>query len=680
MNDIERDLRELFHERASRIPVSGALPPAVLRRGRRRQAATATLTAAGGVALIAVAVTAVLSITHAPDRTPASTDGPPERVTTIGGVPITAPAGWTLVDSWPIANAISASSQVCTFTDEGVPVEDGGDAAAATSERECTSSAIDLPAGVPVLQLANFEIPLLETVCGLADAPPTTLPADGVAVYVGTFGEGMTTQTFIEACPGTRNISDGSVVTTFGVRDPETAVAGGTYAAVLVAGSAASPEDLAVGRRTMDELGGISVDPTVPVGGPGYVLAAGAVGPTTWRFEVGLDRLTDGPVRPSATLVLEDERSAGNETVKPTTGTDVESLSHWFSEDQVVTFGTAGRLVEGVDIVTGDGSTRAASFGWPAGLVTGLNTEPVEGSVWFAVTSERGDVVPVLADGPSPTAPTAGRVETRTEDGATVGTIEAFGRAIDIRVTDDSFAIEDAATSGSLFEGTTIQLDVDGGTLLVVQTPRDVPAVRVDVDGGADVEGAWMAVVDSMGRPIRLWVVPLAGSGSGLLSSDPTSLPHVVSWPDHETPQEGDVISSGTDGLSSWAIRWTGGCPVLEVVATSTDTDEGTSACITLWGGEAGSNAVGGIFGRDIATVSITGPAGMQLETLGEDPDPVYPQCGTTLDAEGWEGTGVCVVAFEAGRTVRFQPVTLEGNSLGRPIGLTVRNGALEMT
>jgi hypothetical protein len=59
-----------------------------------------------------------------------------------------------------------------------------------------------LPAGIPVLQLANFELPLDGTVCQVGDLRSVDLPADGVAAYVAAFPQGVTTEDFLAACPG----------------------------------------------------------------------------------------------------------------------------------------------------------------------------------------------------------------------------------------------------------------------------------------------------------------------------------------------------------------------------------------------------------------------------------------------------------------------------------------------
>src|SRR4029079_13892957 len=96
MNDLERDLHELFEQRATKIDAPGLAPETVLRRGRRRQVRTAAAGALASVLAIAVTI-AVINVASRPVASPL---GPSlrERTTSIGGIPVTAPAGWTLVN------------------------------------------------------------------------------------------------------------------------------------------------------------------------------------------------------------------------------------------------------------------------------------------------------------------------------------------------------------------------------------------------------------------------------------------------------------------------------------------------------------------------------------------------------------------------------------------------------
>src|SRR5262245_61464523 len=288
MNDIEHDLRELFEQRASGVDVPGLAPKDVLRRGRRRQVGTVVTGVVACLVALGVAAAAIGQARH-PAVIPGRGNGLPERTTSIGGVPVTAPAGWTLVDDLPLAAIVATTSESCSFSGTGTPIEGNGSSSAEAvpsatplnggtsagdatpSGQTCTTQNTGYPQGVPILQLANFQVPLTQTVCGLADQrTPATVPADGVAVYVGVFPGGVNAQAALDACPGSENISGGDVLTTFADAGAQT-----VYAGVLVAGASADPADVALAEKDLHDLGGLRVHPTSPPSdlGPGSGLA-----------------------------------------------------------------------------------------------------------------------------------------------------------------------------------------------------------------------------------------------------------------------------------------------------------------------------------------------------------------------------------------------------------------------
>jgi hypothetical protein len=56
MNDLERDLTQLFHEKADTITTAPRAPETLLRRGRRHQVATVLAGTLAGAALIVVVI------------------------------------------------------------------------------------------------------------------------------------------------------------------------------------------------------------------------------------------------------------------------------------------------------------------------------------------------------------------------------------------------------------------------------------------------------------------------------------------------------------------------------------------------------------------------------------------------------------------------------------------------
>src|SRR3954451_3586072 len=161
MTDLEHDLRELFEQRASHVDVPGLAPKDVLRRGRRRQAGTVVTGLVACLIGLGVAAAAVGQARH-PALIPGRGNGLPERTTSIGGVPVTAPAGWTLVDDWPLAAVLPTTSETCSFGATGTPAEQPGSAAepapteappnggtsgdgGATSGQTCTTKNVGYP-------------------------------------------------------------------------------------------------------------------------------------------------------------------------------------------------------------------------------------------------------------------------------------------------------------------------------------------------------------------------------------------------------------------------------------------------------------------------------------------------------------------------------------------------------
>ena len=70
MNDLDRDLRELFHDKAGSIDAAPAAPTDVLRRGRRRQVRTVFASSLAAVAALAIAVAVAARLTGGPNQIP----------------------------------------------------------------------------------------------------------------------------------------------------------------------------------------------------------------------------------------------------------------------------------------------------------------------------------------------------------------------------------------------------------------------------------------------------------------------------------------------------------------------------------------------------------------------------------------------------------------------------------
>ena len=183
--DMERELRELFREKAGEAPVATfnaptAAPQEVLRRGRRHQVGTVLGSAAIVLGLIVGSVAglnAVLRGEEEPFRT--GEYHVFQRTATIEAFTVTSPSNWYLVNEWPLsmqtavtgsasatgectaaAPGVGQPSPVCTNTTESVQVE-------------------PLPHGLPMFQLSNVDMGLSTVACG------QDLPTNAAVLYMG---------------------------------------------------------------------------------------------------------------------------------------------------------------------------------------------------------------------------------------------------------------------------------------------------------------------------------------------------------------------------------------------------------------------------------------------------------------------------------------------------------------
>jgi len=159
VNDLEQMLRDVLVEDAAEAPVVGPMPSGVRPRVRRRQTMTTTVSTLIAILVIAGSVAVIRGLTATrhelpvkPPPSPPTGDTRPafERTATIGGLSITSPSDWILVDYLGLWNADAVS--------------------------------LDSTA-VPVMELTNFDPGLTTPVCDGPPGEPTRLPADGVAIF-----------------------------------------------------------------------------------------------------------------------------------------------------------------------------------------------------------------------------------------------------------------------------------------------------------------------------------------------------------------------------------------------------------------------------------------------------------------------------------------------------------------
>lgn len=697
MNDMEHDLRALFEAKAHQVASSTAAPEQVLRRGRRREVRTVAMSVLASVVVLALAVAASNLLRTPADTVPGATNGLPARTTTIGGVPVTAPAGWTLIDDTPMLNVVATSTESCSFSGTGTEVDANGSPVSpgttANPSTSCASEPVASPAGVPFLQLANFEIPLMGSVCDLGDASATPLPNDGVAVYVASFPAGMSSQAAFDACPGAERYMQGSGSngSTFALATNDGSVSL-TMAAIAVAGPGASEADLEVARSFLQQPIFGRTNPYLALDqnrvGPGYVLTAGGNAEAGWRLEAGIGSYAENG-RPIAASIFVRNGPKSESANRDATLGNSEDLDVVGS--QVIQHGNLAAGFTGVDVTgpTGDVTTSDV-YAWPQGLLDAAESQPLDntGGIWIAAPPEEGEVTFLQGGAAQPTStpqPTAAdrQLQTRIDDN---GNVVVYGNDLghDWEIHLDNGVtrffvdgVENPAGSFSFAMDTSIAADVDSGTFLIGIYPRSVTTWTVTVDGTEPprtIEGRSTPAQANDGHPANLWLVALPGSGTGV-SRGTASLPQFVSWPAYLYPD--GLFSAGSDGTVSWGIaHHTDQCALLKVIGAN-PADSGTSDCLPSWydlnrNGDA-SPLIGGVYGGSTATVSIV--------VLGETPvtaSDQTPTCLTVRVESNFANTEFCVFSLPVGETttVAFGD---SGTAFDGPIDITARPESLDI-
>jgi hypothetical protein len=178
--EIERELRELFREKAGEAPVAAfnaptAAPQEVLRRGRRHQVGTVLGSAAIILVLIVGSVAGLDAVLRG-EADPFRTGDYEvfERPATIEAFSLSGPSDWFLVNEWPasvqLAVGSGSASGSCTI--------DAAGNQACTSDIEPADPIHPQPYGLPILQLSNVDLGLASNACR------DGLPAGAAALYI----------------------------------------------------------------------------------------------------------------------------------------------------------------------------------------------------------------------------------------------------------------------------------------------------------------------------------------------------------------------------------------------------------------------------------------------------------------------------------------------------------------
>ena len=321
---MERELRELFRDKAGEAPVStigssGGAPQRVLRRGRRRQVGTVLGSTFVAIVLAVGSFAGLRSLLRS-DRDPFQSGQYEvfERTATIEAFTVTSPSDWYLVNQWPLSMLIAVegsggSSSACVAV-PGDEVEECNDTGGGTS------SPIPVPHGLPMIQLSNVDLGLATNAC--ADG----LPADAAALYVAVDAYppvGGNSPPIPEFPPGAGMPPEGDGPCGPG-RYAQFKVNGEPLFAWIGTGSDVSAEDRETVETAYETMSAIPDWEHAPPNSttPAYVIAGGSEGTNgDWRLELRPDAgavelsLEDGP---APTGLLTD----GSTALLTWTGTD----------------------------------------------------------------------------------------------------------------------------------------------------------------------------------------------------------------------------------------------------------------------------------------------------------------------------------------------------------------------
>jgi len=270
---------------------------------------------------------------------------------------------------------------------------------------------------------------------------------------------------------------------------------------------------------------------------------------------------------------------------------------------------------------------------------------------------------------------------TQVLNGATIARFAALGDAW--RLEDDNTGLTLTNASGvferafAFADGGGAQVDVAGGMLLLEQTIPGVQRVAVRVDGGETIDGAWMTTFrDDQGRPGRIWVVPVPGSGTGT-SQVGDGLPLAISWPTNAIPTPGAILMAGADTGVSWALAWGDrDCPVVKVIEPPAD----PSDCLgPAQGTRAGITSVDTVAGTDRGVLAFVVPTGLQLVVTaptgdaGCAPDSSCTPAPTNYDLTNgsWKGTSIWVMPMRLGTTYSARAYDAAGDPVGTVLKVT---------
>jgi hypothetical protein len=287
--DIERELRDLFREKAGEAPVAApaGATQQVLRRGRRRQVGTVLGSAAIALALIVGSVAGLNALLRGEgDRFRTGEYKVFERTATIEAFTVTSPSDWFLVNEWPLSMQSAVTGSASASGECAAAAPRVGQSSPVCTSTEQSPQVEPLPHGLPMFQLSNLDVGLDIVSCG------QELAADAAVLYVGLDYQaaifGAKDHTIPEFPPGIGLPPEGDGPCGPG-RYANFTVNGEPFFAWLGIGPDVSAQDRDTVETSYEMMSAIPNWEPVPPGDttPAYVIAGGATrAGDAWRLEL----------------------------------------------------------------------------------------------------------------------------------------------------------------------------------------------------------------------------------------------------------------------------------------------------------------------------------------------------------------------------------------------------------
>jgi len=318
VNDLERDLQEVLHEDARRVPTPTSAPEGLRRSVRRRQAVFGTVVGLSAAAVVAAVVSAAaLFLPLGPDGVPADQ---PTTTGSLNGISITHPVPWFLID--PDLAGLNSSSE----KSQGLP------RLVLALSPQSSSDLLACPGMVegepPTFLMTVQEQPLALAGDAAAPWPATLEPMDlgaggaggcypGWAFSNATWtAEGRTFEAVVGLDPDVREADREALFAAFDSMTFAPTTAGPT-SVVLATGTAGGEDWELIATRQSDALG-LSIDTeTFGTGSGGYHDANRALHLTTHVFGSGeqAERVVFGAIPADAVRLVGTDAAFGQNEV-----------------------------------------------------------------------------------------------------------------------------------------------------------------------------------------------------------------------------------------------------------------------------------------------------------------------------------------------------------------------------